>query len=117
MFMTSAVILFACLPAAEETVDRPVQAKPATSCSAPPEENLLPAWTNPWFFLFTVENVYPRLESEKMVSYYDHSMRFMAPGFKDVRTVSGLRNAHILCIGRSCMAIFSCRCNKYEIFP
>jgi len=51
-----------------------------------------------WFFLFALVNVYPKLESEKPIErYFNPTMRFFAPSFDDVYTISDLRDDHLLC--------------------
>ncbi len=56
-----------------------------------------PAGISPWFFLISMVNVYPKLESENLIKqYYDPAMRLFAPGFEDVRTVASLRDEHLL---------------------
>lgn len=52
---------------------------------------------SPWFILPSMINVYPKLESEGLVDkYFNPAMRLLAPGFDDVRTISTLRDEHIL---------------------
>lgn len=51
-----------------------------------------------WFFLFAVVNTYPKLESEKPIErYFNPAMRFLAPSFDDVYTISDLRDDYLLC--------------------
>lgn len=50
-----------------------------------------------WFLLPALINVYPKLESENLIrKYYNPAMRALAPGFGDVRTISDLRDDHLL---------------------
>ena len=50
-----------------------------------------------WFVFFGLVNAYPKLESEKLVDkYFNPAMRLLAPGFDDVRTISDLRDDHLI---------------------
>jgi hypothetical protein len=50
-----------------------------------------------WFILPALVNVYPKLDSEDLIrQYYNPAMRFVAPDFKNVRTIGSLRDEHIL---------------------
>ncbi|MFA7693106.1 MAG: hypothetical protein WCX86_09435 [Candidatus Hydrogenedentales bacterium] len=54
-------------------------------------------WEPNWFILPAVINVYPKLESERLIrKYFNPGMRLLAPGFDNVRTVSSLRDDHLL---------------------
>ncbi len=50
----------------------------------------------PWFVFFALVNVYPKMESERLVSIYDNAMRIAAPGYDDAMTVGDLRDLHLL---------------------
>lgn len=49
-----------------------------------------------WFFLAIMTNAYPRMETEGLIDYFDKGMRLVAPGFDDVKTVSDLRDNHMI---------------------
>lgn len=50
-----------------------------------------------WFLLLAWVNVYPKLESEKLIDkYFDPTMRFFAPGYDDVLKISDLRDMGLL---------------------
>lgn len=56
-----------------------------------------PEGVSKWFLLPALINVYPKLESENLIrKYYNPAMRALAPGFSDVRTISDLRDDHLL---------------------
>lgn len=58
---------------------------------APKEEPLA------WYLLLAGVNVYPRLESERLIDrYFDPIMEFLAPGQEDVFTIGDLRDAGML---------------------
>jgi hypothetical protein len=61
------------------------------------EPALAPAHESPWFILPALINVYPKLGSEGLIRrYFNPAMRLIAPGFRDVRTISSLRDECIL---------------------
>ena len=49
-----------------------------------------------WFLHFGAANAYPKMESEKLVDYYDGMMKALAPGYDDVKTIGDLRDQHLL---------------------
>ncbi|HOC69781.1 MAG TPA: hypothetical protein PKO23_13340 [Candidatus Hydrogenedentes bacterium] len=50
-----------------------------------------------WFMLPALINVYPKLESETLIRrYFNPAMRAVAPGFENVRTISSMRDEHLL---------------------
>lgn len=50
-----------------------------------------------WFLMVAASNVYPKLKSERLIrEYFDGTMRFLAPGYDDVRTVGSLRDTGLL---------------------
>lgn len=58
-----------------------------------------PERASKWFFLPALINVYPKLESENLIrKYFNPAMRTLAPDFRDVRTISTLRDDNMLWI-------------------
>ena len=52
---------------------------------------------SPWFLVFSMLNVYPKLESEELIrQYLNPGMRLIAPEFQNVRTPGDLRDEHLL---------------------
>lgn len=50
-----------------------------------------------WFFMYSVVNVHPKLESERMLDQFlNRPLRAMAPGFKDVKTFGDLRDDFLM---------------------
>lgn len=103
-FRASALVLFL-LAAGSLAGTRTAESEAATAvpplvaadtevAPAPAPEKAPP---NRWFLLLAWVNVYPKLESEKLVDkYFDPAMRFFAPGYDDVFTISDLRDKGLL---------------------
>lgn len=50
-----------------------------------------------WFVLAGIVNVYPRLERERLIrNVLDPAIRTLAPGYRGTRTVSDMRDEHLL---------------------
>ncbi|MFO7975041.1 MAG: hypothetical protein R6V12_10455 [Candidatus Hydrogenedentota bacterium] len=62
-----------------------------------PVEKAAPQDPAKWFFLFALVNTYPKLDSEKPIDrFFNPAMRFLAPSFDDVYTISDLRDDHLI---------------------
>lgn len=63
--------------------------------SSPP--NAFDGFDRRWFMLYATVNTYPELQREQLISkYFNPAMRFFAPTFENVRTISDLRDEHLL---------------------
>ncbi|MBI2423655.1 MAG: hypothetical protein HYV27_12570 [Candidatus Hydrogenedentes bacterium] len=50
-----------------------------------------------WFILLAGVNVYPKLESERLIrEYFDPAMKLLSPGYDRVTIISDLRDRHLL---------------------
>ena len=80
------VVLHAAWTAAAEPMNDAVQAE------APAE-----AGPGDWYFFVAAVNVYPKLESERLIGdLFEPALRALAPGHGGVATVSKLRDDHLL---------------------
>ncbi|MBX3179960.1 MAG: hypothetical protein KF886_21625 [Candidatus Hydrogenedentes bacterium] len=68
----------------------------ATIPPAPPDDPSDPRTRN-WYYFVAMVNVYPRLESEDLVdNLLEPVLRGLSPGHPGVRTISDLRDDHLL---------------------